>query len=142
MRLNKVYNGDCLELMDQIEAESIDMILCDLPFGITNNQWDKIIDCEALWNQYKRIIKSNGAICLFSTMKFAVDLIKYSKVQFRYDLVWKKKCPVGFLNSHKMPMRNHELILIFYKKLPTLNPQMREGFKEIRKGLNGGSGKN
>lgn len=142
MKLNEIYNDDCLTIMPQIGSESVDMILCDLPFGITANQWDKIINYDALWNEYKRIIKENGVIALFATMRFASRLIETSKVPFRYDLVWQKKCPVGFLNCKKMPMRNHELILIFYKKLPTYNPQMRQGFKPTRKGMAGPSGNN
>lgn len=123
MELNKIYNIDCFEGMKKIKDNSIDMILCDLPYGVTNCKWDKIISIEELWKEYNRIIKTNGAIVLTATMKFAVDLVNANRKFFRYDLVWRKSISTGFVNAKKMPLRQHENILVFYKKLPTYNPQ-------------------
>jgi site-specific DNA-methyltransferase (adenine-specific) len=121
LELDRIYCGDCLELMKEIPDKSIDMILCDLPYGITDNQWDKRIPEHSLWEQYKRIAKRNAAIVLFATMSFAVDLINSNRKMFRYDLIWHKTNPVGFFNSGKMPLRAHEIILVFYQKLPIFN---------------------
>ena len=119
----ELLNGDCLELMKNIPDKSIDMILCDLPYGITHNKWDTIIPFDKLWAQYKRIIKDNGAILLFSQMPFGASLIMSNPKMFRYEWIWEKNCPGGFLNAKKMPLRKHENILVFYKHLPTYNPQ-------------------
>ena len=119
----KLLNGDCLELMKDIPDKSVDMILCDLPYGTTDNKWDNVIPMEPLWEQYKRIIKDNGAIVLFSQMPFSANLIVSNPKMFRYEWIWEKNCPTGFLNAKKMPLRKHENILVFYKHLPTYNPQ-------------------
>lgn len=124
--------GDCLELMKDIPDNSIDMILCDLPYGTTNNKWDKKIDLQALWEQYKRIIKANAAIVLFSQMPFCVDLIVSNRKWFRYEWIWQKSQGTGFLNAKRMPLKIHENILIFYDKLPTYNPQFEKGKKHSR----------
>lgn len=118
--------GDCLELMKDIPDKSIDLILCDLPYGITHLEWDKPIPFEPLWEQYNRIIKDNGAILLFSTQPFTTDLINSNRKMFRYEIIWEKTMPMGFLNANKMPLKAHENILIFYKHLPTYNPQKRQ----------------
>lgn len=109
--------------MREIISQSIDMILTDPPFGTTPNSWDQVIPFHELWDEYKRIIKPSGAIVLFSQLPFASDLIQSNKSWFRYEWIWKKTLPVGFLNAHKMPMRTHENILVFYDSLPTYNPQ-------------------
>ena len=109
--------------MEYIQPKSVDMILCDLPYGTTNIAWDKQIPFKLLWKQYEQIIKDNGAIVLFSIQPFTTDLIMSNRKLFRYEIIWKKSQPTGFLNAHKMPLRNHENILVFYKKLPTYNPQ-------------------
>ena len=119
--------GDCIKLMNDIEDNSIDLILCDLPFQKTKNKWDKIIPFDELWKQYKRIIKENGAIILFGQGSFYIDLINSNRNDFRYDLVWDKKMTTGFLNSNKQPLRRHEQIAVFYKKQPTYNPIFKEG---------------
>ena len=119
----ELLNGDCLELMKNIPDKSIDMILCDLPYGTTHNKWDTIIPFDKLWAQYKRIIKDNGAILLFSQMPFGASLIMSNPKMFRYEWIWEKNQAVGFLNAKKMPLRKHENILVFYKHLPTYNPQ-------------------
>lgn len=124
--------GDCLEIMKDISDKSIDMILCDLPYGTTKNKWDSIIPLNELWEQYERIIKDNGAIVLFSQMPFTAELVNSNLKLFRYEWIWKKENGTGFLNAKKMPLKIHENILVFYKKLPTYNPQMRTGFKPYK----------
>lgn len=123
----KLYNADCLEVMPWLKDKSIDMILCDLPYGVTQNESDIVIPFEQLWTEYKRIIKDNGVIALFAQGIFYVDLIQSNKKMFRYDLVWDKVLPTGFLNAKRMPLRTHEQIAIFYNKLPTYNPQFSIG---------------
>lgn len=118
-----IKQGDCLDLMKEIPNKSIDMILCDLPYGTTKNHWDSLIDLNLLWNQYERIIKDNGAIALFSQQPFTSILTCSNLKIFRYEWIWKKSKSSGFMNAKKMPLKNHENILVFYKKLPTYNPQ-------------------
>jgi len=125
---------DCLEGMKYIDDKSIDMILCDLPYGVTKNKWDSIISLEKLWNQYRRIIKENGAIVLTAQQPFTTSLIMSNQEEFRYSLVWDKIGTTGFQNAKKMPLRRHEDILIFYKKLPNYNPQMETRGKPRKKG--------
>lgn len=115
--------GDCLEVMKTIEDKSIDMVLCDLPYGTTNCKWDEIIPFNLLWDQYYRITKENAAIVLFSTQPFTTKMISSNMDDFRYCLVWDKIRAAGFLNANRMPLKQHEDICIFYKKLPTYNPQ-------------------
>lgn len=124
---NAIINTDCIEAMKYIADKSIDMIFCDLPYGITRNKWDVIIPFDNLWTQYKRIIKDNGAMIFTATMAFAANLIMSNPSMFRYDLVWDKRRVTGFLNAKRMPMRVHEHILIFYKNMPTYNPQITHG---------------
>ena len=124
--------GDCLELMKDIPDKSIDMILCDLPYGTTKNKWDSIIPLDKLWEQYERIIKDTGAIVLFSQMPFTAELTHSNLKLFKYEWIWEKDNSTGFLNAKKMPLKIHENILMFYKKLPTYNPQMRTGFKPYK----------
>lgn len=119
--------GDCLELMKDVPDKSIDMILCDLPYGLTNNKKDIQLPFDKLWEQYERIIKDNGVICLFAQGTFYVDLVSSNRKLFRYDLVWNKILTSGFLNAKRMPLRQHEQIAVFYKKLPTYNPQFTQG---------------
>lgn len=122
-----LQQGDCLELMNDIPSKSIDLILCDLPYGTTRNKWDSVLDLELLWEQYSRIIKDRGAILLFAQTPFD-KVLGYSNLKhLRYEIIWQKTAPTGFLNAKKMPMKAHENILVFYKKLPTYNPQMTKG---------------
>lgn len=123
----QLHKGDCLAVMQSIPDKSVDMILCDLPYGATRNKEDKRIPFAPLWKQYKRIIKNNGCIALFAQGKFYMDLYNSNKRMFRYDLVWDKVLTTGFLNAKRMPLRKHEQIAIFYKKLPTYNPQFTQG---------------
>lgn len=126
---NKVLNCDCLDGMRLIEDKSIDMILCDLPYGTTQCKWDTIIPFELLWEQYNRVIKDNGAILLFSSQPFTSALVMSNPKMFKYEWIWQKTHPKGHLNAKKMPMRAHENICVFYKKPPTYNPQMTHGHK-------------
>ena len=118
----ELYNGDCLEAMKSIPNKSIDMILCDLPYETTRNRWDKMIDLEKLWEQYERIIKDNGAIVLFAQTPFDKVLGVSNLKLLRYEWIWEKTTATGHLNAKKMPMKAHENILVFYKKLPKYNP--------------------
>ena len=122
-----LLQGDCLELMEDIPDKSIDLILCDLPYGTTRNSWDEVIPFDKLWAQYNRIIKDNGAILLFAQGKFYVNLVSSNMKMFRYDLVWDKELVSGFLNAKRMPLRRHEQVAVFYKHLPTYNPQFTQG---------------
>lgn len=126
--LNNILHGDCLELMTELEDQSVDMILCDLPYGVTaRNRWDVVIPFPKLWGEYERIIKDNGAIVLTAIQPFAAQLIMSNPKLFRYEWIWEKTSPTGHLNAKKMPMRAHESVLVFYKKLPTYNPQKTKG---------------
>jgi site-specific DNA-methyltransferase (adenine-specific) len=122
-----LINGDCLNVMKDIPDKSIDAIIADLPYGVTQNRYDITLPFDKLWELYERIIKDNGAIVLFGQGLFFVDLINSSRKLFRYDLVWDKQLTSGFLNANRMPLRVHENIAVFYKKLPTYNPQCTEG---------------
>ncbi len=131
----RLMQGDCLELMNKIPDKSIDMILCDLPYGATKNNFDIQIPFTPLWKEYERIIKKNGAILLFGQGRFFVDLVNSNRKLFRYDLVWDKQLKTGFLNAKRMPLRQHEQIAVFYKKLPTYNPQFTKGEPLHSKGI-------
>ena len=125
--LNKVVQGDCLEVMQSIPDKSVNMILCDLPYGTTQNKWDSVIDLQKLWTEYERIIKDDGAIVLTSQGIFTAKLILSNEKLFKYKITWIKSKSTNFLNAKKQPLRKHEDICIFYKKQPTYNPQMTEG---------------
>lgn len=127
LELNHLYNQDCLEGMKYIDDKSIDMILCDLPYGTTACKWDTIIPFDKLWNQYNRVIKDNGAILLFAQTPFDKVLGCSNIKNLRYEWIWEKEQGTGNLNANKMPLKKTENILVFYKKLPTYNPQMTEG---------------
>ena len=134
MELNQLYNMDCMEGMKEIPDKSIDMILCDLPYGTTACKWDTIIPLEPLWKQYERIIKDSGAILLFAQTPFDKVLGCSNLKMLRYELIWEKTQATGHLNAKKMPMKAHENILVFYKNLPTYNPQKTAGHKPMNSG--------
>ena len=138
----ELWKGDCLKLMNNIPDKSVDMILCDLPYGTTHNKWDSVIPFEPLWEHYNRIIKDNGAICLFGQGLFTANLICSNKKMYRYDLIWEKTKAGGFLNARRMPLQAHENISIFYKKIPIYNPQMEIGKPYTKKSVTNGDGKN
>ena len=124
---NMVIQGDCLNIMQDIPDNSIDMVLCDLPYGTTQNKWDSVIDLDKLWKQYNRIVKPNGAIVLTSQGVFTAKLILSNEKYFKYKIVWIKSKSTNFLNAKKQPLRKHEDICVFYKKQPSYNPQMSNG---------------
>lgn len=127
----KLLLGDSLKLMKDIPSGSIDMILTDLPYGTTKNHWDNILDFDTMWEQYERIIKDNGAIVLFAQSPFDKVLACSNLKLFRYEWIWEKTSATGFLNAEKMPMKAHENILVFYKKLPTYNPIKEKGKRKV-----------
>lgn len=131
MELDVIYNEDCLEGMKRIPDGSVDCIICDLPYGVLhrNNphaQWDRMLPLAPMWEQYKRVIKGNGAILLFCQGMFTARLMMSQPKLWRYNLIWSKGRATGFLNANRMPLRCHEDIAVFYKKLPTYNPQMQD----------------
>lgn len=122
-----IYQGDCLKIMKQLPDESVDMILCDLPYGTTRNKWDSVISLEKLWEEYKRIIKPKGVIALSSQGIFTARLILSNESWFRYKFVWVKSKPTNFLNARRQPLRQHEDICIFYGSQPNYRPVMSKG---------------
>lgn len=120
----KLMQGDCLELMKDIPDGSVDMILCDLPYGTTACKWDSVIPFEPLWEQYKRIIKENGAIVLFGSEPFTSHLICSNLPMFKYNWIWQKDKATGHLNAKRQPMRTVETISVFYKKQCLYIPQL------------------
>jgi DNA modification methylase len=125
--MNKIKEGDCLHLMQELPNQSIDMVLCDLPYGTTRNPWDAIIDLVQLWQEYERIIKHNGVIALMAQGLFTAKLIMSNPSLFKYKIVWIKSQATNFLNAKKQPLRKHEDICIFYKAQPTYHPQKAKG---------------
>ena len=138
--IDTILQGDCLENMPSIPDKSIDAIICDPPYNVLNKsnasaKWDSIIPFEPMWAQLERIIKDNGAIVLFGQGMFTARLMMSNPKLWKYNLIWKKGNRIsGFLNAKRMPMRNHEDICVFYKKLPTYNPQMEWGEKSHPRG--------
>lgn len=133
---NHLIEGDCLEVLADLPDSSIDMVLCDLPYGTTQNKWDSPIDLNKLWTQYNRVVKPNGAIVLTSQGVFTAKLILSNEKFFKYKIVWEKSKPTNFLNAKKQPLRKHEDVCIFYRKQPTYHPQMGVGVpynKGVRK---------
>lgn len=122
-----LHQGDCIELMQQIPSGTVDMVLTDPPYGTTECSWDNPITFPEMWKQLHRVTKPNAAIVLMAAQPFASKLICSNEADFRYDLIWEKGNATGFFNAKKMPLRAHEHILVFYKKLPTYNPQMTHG---------------
>ncbi len=127
IELDTIYNEDCLIGMKEIPDKSIDMILTDPPYGTTRNKWDVHIDLDAMWLEFNRVIKDHGAMCVTCQQPFETDLINANRRYFRYEWVWDKRCASGFLNANRMPLRRHENVAVFYKHLPTYNPQFGKG---------------
>ena len=121
--LNQIIHGDCLEVMKDIPDKSIDMILCDLPYGTTACKWDVIIPFDKLWEQYKRIVKPNAAIVLTASQPFTSQLVMSNLEWFKYEWIWEKTQAVGFFDANRKPLKAHENICVFYSKLPTYNAQ-------------------
>ena len=140
--INNVFEGDCLEIMKQLPDKSIDMVLCDLPYGTTQNKWDSVIPLGELWQQYRRIVKDDGAIVLTSQGMFTAELMVSNPKMFRYKWIWEKSKSTNFLNAKKQPLRKHEDVCVFYRKQPVYHPQMMDGVpydKGIRKNQLSGS---
>jgi site-specific DNA-methyltransferase (adenine-specific) len=132
--INSITLGDCLELMPSIKTESVDMILCDLPYGTTACKWDTIIPFDKLWEQYERIIKPNGAIVLMCGEPFTSQLINSNLPMFRYKWIWDKKFAGNFVTANKRPLNTFEEIVVFYNNQPTYNPQKTKREKPITSG--------
>ena len=122
--LNQLIRGDCLKVLERLPAKSVDMILCDLPYGTTQNKWDSVIPLDQLWAHYRRVIKPKGVIALTSQGLFTAKLILSNEAWFRYKIVWVKSKPTNFLNARRQPLRQHEDICIFYDKQPDYHPVM------------------
>lgn len=139
-----LLRGDCLEILPTVADKSVDAVICDLPYGILNKgnkhaAWDRELPLDALWEQWKRIVKPNGAIVLFGQGLFSAKLMMSQPKMYRYSLVWDKGRTTGFLNANRAPLRQHEDILVFYRQQPTYNPQMQtlpDGVKVHRGGRN------
>ena len=126
-----ILHGDCLDIMPTIPDASVDMVLADLPYGVTQNEWDKVIPFDRLWSEYRRVTKPNAAIVLTATQPFAAQLVASNPKMFRYDLIWRKNKSTGFLNANRMPLRQHEAILVFYRRLPAYHPQKTTGHTPV-----------
>lgn len=135
-----LIEGDCLQLMRDIPDASVDMILCDLPYGTTQNKWDSVIPFEPLWKEYWRIC--TGAVVLTAQNLFTARLIMSASDFYRYSLIWEKSKAGGFLNAKRMPLQAHEDICVFYKKTPVYRPQMEVGKPYVKKAVTDGDGKN
>ena len=122
-----LMQGDCLKMLEQVESSSVDMVLADPPYGTTACKWDSIIPLEPMWEQLSRVIKPDGAIVMTACQPFTSVLTCSNLKMFKYDWVYDKPAGTGFFNAKKMPMRSHESVLVFYKKLPTYNPQITQG---------------
>lgn len=114
--VNNIFEGDCLHIMKMFPDRCIDMVLCDLPYGTTQNKWDSVIPLDELWAEYKRIVKDNGAIVLTSQGLFTAQLMLSNPKQFKYKWIWEKSKPTNFLNAKKQPLRKYEDVCVFYKK--------------------------
>lgn len=123
----QIFNEDCLSGMSKLADGSVDAIIADPPFQSTDCAWDKRLPLDEMWAQFNRVTKRDAAIVLFAQLPFAVDLINANRKMFRYEWVWSKPKAVGFLNANKMPLRAHENVLVFYRALPTYNPQFSTG---------------
>jgi len=131
---DSVYRGDCIEVMDMLPMGVADFIFCDLPYGITQNKWDSIIDLNLLWPLFWKILKPNGCIALFSAQPFTTKLIQSQIEHYKYEWVWVKNLKTGNLNARNRPMGGHETVQIFYKARPVYNPQMRNRTIEQKSG--------
>lgn len=134
-----LYNGDCLEVMRQIPDHSVDLVLCDLPYGTTACSWDIVIPFDKLWGQYERVVKPNGAILLFGSESFSSYLRVSNIFMYRYDWIWHKSSSGSFANAKNAPMKFHENISVFYKKQPTYNPQFQEYAESVKNRFKNGS---
>lgn len=130
----KLMHGDCLEVMRDIPDGSVDLVLCDLPYGVTQNEWDSVIPFDALWDSYSRVCKKNAAIVLFGQMPFTAKLVMSNIKNYRYSYVWDKKVKTGFLNANVQPLRHLEDICVFYRRKCTYNAIMTKGIMRYKGG--------
>lgn len=128
-----LYCADALQVLPLLPAGSVDLVLCDPPYGITQCDWDKTLDVAAMWTGINHCTKRNAAQIIMAMQPFACDLITANRKHFRYEIIWEKTSPAGFLNARRMPLRIHELLLMFYRRLPTYNPQKLPGEPYVRK---------
>lgn len=131
MTVARLMQGDCLERMGEIESGSVDMVLCDLPYGTTQNKWDSIIPLDELWSEYDRVCR--GPVILFAQTPFDKILGVSNIKKLKYEWIWRKENATGFLNAKLAPMKNHENILVFYSQKPNYQPQMRQGFRPYKR---------
>ena len=134
LQVNKIYNMEAIEFMKQIDESVVDLVLCDLPYEVTQNDWDKKLKLKNFFQECWRVLKEDGTIVLTSQQPFTTALINAEPKYFKYELIWDKIRTSGFLNANRMPLRSHENILVFYKKLGTYNPQFTQGEKSHSKG--------
>jgi site-specific DNA-methyltransferase (adenine-specific) len=127
LEFNKIYHEDCFDGFKRIPDKSIDLVLCDMPYGTTACKWDSILDLELIWKELSRISKDNAASVLFAQMPFSAKLVNSNINKFRYNWIWDKSQGTGHLNAKKSPLKNHEDILVFYEKQTTYNPQFSSG---------------
>jgi DNA modification methylase len=135
---SSVLCADCMDVLPLIPDKSVNLILCDPPYGMTAAKWDENLNWDLIWKQLKRVLVPNGVACLLAINPFASDLIQSNKEWFRYDLIWVKNKVTGHLNANRMPLRNHESVLVFYEKLPDYNPQMTQGHEPLHYAVNRG----
>lgn len=131
--MNYILEGDFMERIKDLPDGSVSMVMADLPYGTTGLEWDKVIDLAAMWREFDRVCKPNAACVFTASQPFTTDLINSNRKFFRYTWVWAKTYSTGFANAKKMPMKKHEDVLVFYKKLPTYNPQ---GLVEVNRSIN------
>ena len=134
MEKNIIYHGDCIEEMKILPDNSVDMVLTDPPYGMTQNKWDTIVDMDAFWKEIKRVTKKNSAILIFTQMPFTATVVMSNPKMFRYEWICEKANATGFLNARRMPMKCHENVLVFYGNLPVYHPIMEHG-KPYQRGL-------
>lgn len=125
--INSIIEGDTLEIMSKLPDNSVDMLLVDLPYGTTQNKWDSVIPLDQLWKEYRRVVKINGAMIFTASGLFSAELMLSNPKEYKYKIIWEKSKATNFLNAKKQPLRKFEEILVFYRKQPTYNPQMRQG---------------
>lgn len=130
--MGTLYLGDCLEVMKKIPDGSVDMVLCDLPYGTTACKWDEVIEMDLLWPHYNRIVKDSGAMLFFATNPFAANLIVSNLQNFKYEWIWDKRIGGNVGLANKMPLKTHEMVLVFYRKSPRYNPQFHSDFTPLR----------
>lgn len=131
-----LMKGDCLERMKEIPDKLVDMVLCDPPYGTTRNAWDIPVDAQKMWRQIRRITKPNAAVLLFAQMPYGAELVTSNMKEYRYEWIWKKTASTGFLNANRMPLKIHETIQVFYRRLPKYRPQLQKEKKTHPRGGN------